>query len=99
MAPGKALAELALQKRFLRAEADAQRLCLASELEHALTPLRRIEQLQSQLRPLLLFGAPIAGLLFTRRTKGPAKWLAAGVGVARLIFSIRRILRCPGAAR
>ncbi len=96
MAPGKALEQLALQKRFLRAEADVHRLALASEVQGLLAPFRWMERFQSQLRPILLFGAPVAGFWLTRRKRGMTRWVAVGLGLLRLLYTIRRFLRPSG---
>lgn len=92
MAPGKALEQLALQKRFLCAESATLRLVVASELQQALAPLRWMDRLPTRLRPLLWLGLPVAGFWFARRTKGPTRWVSAGLGAVRLLLTIRRFL-------
>ena len=97
MAPAKALAQLALQKRLLLAESEAQRLVLASQLHRALTPVRWLDRLQMQSRPLLVVGAPLAGFWVARRTKGMKRWVTAALGAVRLAHSARRLLHKSGA--
>jgi hypothetical protein len=92
MAPEKALAQLALQKRLLVAESEAQRLVLASALHRAAAPLRLADRIQSQARPLLMVGAPLAGFWIASRTKGMKRWVSTGLGVLRLAKSVRRFL-------
>lgn len=92
MAPAKALAQLALQKRFLLAESEAQRLVLVSELHKAITPLRWLDRFQAQVRPVLVVGAPMAGLWLARRSKGIKRWVPAGLGALRLVRNVRRWL-------
>lgn len=92
MDPAKELAGLALQKRMLLAESEAQRLVLAVELHRLITPLRWMDRVQAQVRPLLLVGAPIAGFWFTRRSRGATRWLTAGFGAMRLVKTLRKML-------
>jgi hypothetical protein len=92
MVPSKELARLALQKRMLLAESEAQRLVLASELHRLITPLRWVDRLQTQVRPLWMVGAPVAGFWLTRRSKGMTRWLSAGFGALRLVKTLRRVL-------
>ena len=93
MAPAKALDRLALQKQLLVAESEAQRLILASALHRAMSPLRLADRIQSQARPLLMFGAPLAGFWFARRSKGMKRWVSTGLGAVRLAQTVRKILR------
>jgi hypothetical protein len=88
MAPSKALAQLALRKRFLIAESDAYRLVLASELTRLMGPTRWWERL----RPVLVVAAPVAGFWLTRRSKGMKRWAVAGWGALRLLKTLRSLL-------
>jgi hypothetical protein len=99
MAPREALAELALRKRLLLAESEAQRLVLASELKRLLRPLHWLDRVQTRFRPLLALGAPLAGFWLTRRSKGVKRWAVAGFGVLRLLQSLRKGGRRPDSAR
>jgi hypothetical protein len=92
MAPAKVLAQLALQKRFLLAESEAQRLVLTSELRRAIRPFRWLDRLQVQARPVLMVGVPVAGLWLAHRSKGLKRWVPAGLGALRLLKSLRRML-------
>jgi hypothetical protein len=92
MDPAKELAGLALQKRMLLAESEAQRLVLAAELHRVITPLRWMDRVQSQVRPLLLVVAPFAGFWLTRRSRGMTRWLTAGFGAMRLVRTLRRMI-------
>jgi hypothetical protein len=95
MAPAKALEQLALRKRLLIAESDAQRLVLASALHRATSPLKWLDRAQAQAGPLLTVGAPIAGFWFARRTKGLKRWISSGWGVLRLAQTLRRFVHKP----
>ena len=92
MAPAKALAQLALQKRFLLAESEAQRLVLASELRRVIGPLRWVDRLQTSAGPLLRLATPVAAFWLTRRSKGLKRWVPATFGAMRLIRSLRTVL-------
>ena len=92
MAPSKALAQLALQKRFLQAESEARRLVLASELRRAIAPLRLLDRVQTQARPVLAVGLPVAGFWLARRSRGIKRWVTTGLGALRLAQSLRKIL-------
>ena len=96
MVPAKALAQLALQKRFLQAESEARRLMLGSELHRATRPARWVEQWRLRARPLLLLVAPAVGFWYVRRSKGMKRWLATGLGAMRLLHGFRRFLHRPG---
>lgn len=92
MAPAKALAQLALEKRLLVAESEAQRLVLASALHRATAPLRWVDRVQGQARPLLMVGAPLAGFLVARRTTGLKRWISSGIGIMRVVQTLRHAL-------
>jgi len=93
MAPAKALAALALQKRLLVAESEARRLVLASELTRISRPLRWIDAAHLKIRPRLVAGLPMAAYLLARRSRGLTRWAAAGMGAARLYQSLRQYLQ------
>jgi hypothetical protein len=93
MAPAKALADLALQKQLLIAEAQACRLTLAADLHRVGTPLRWLDQLQSRSRTMLWLGAPVAGLFLARRLPPIARWLTRGVGMLRMLQRVGGLLK------
>lgn len=93
MDPAKALAQLAVQKQLLLAESEAQRIVLAAELHRVIAPLRWMDRLQSTARPVLTIGAPLAGFLVARRSKGLKRWVATGLGALRLTKTLRNFLR------
>jgi hypothetical protein len=96
VAPAKALADLALEKRLLLAESEACRVALSADLHHVTAPLRWVERLQTRSRSWLLLAAPIAGLLLARRLPRPARWATSSIGVLpalRLGLKLVRLLR------
>jgi hypothetical protein len=93
MAPAKALANLALQKRLLLAESEARRIVLASEMNRVARPLRFLGRVRLQARPLLMVGVPVAAYLFARHSKGKSRWIVTALGAARAYSSLRRYLR------
>jgi len=96
MAPAKALAQLALQKRFLQAESEALRLVLASEMLRVSKPVRWADRFRTRVRPLLTVGAPLAGFWFAHRSRGVKRWVTMGYGVLRLVRKFRRFIHTPG---
>lgn len=99
MAPGKALAELALQKRFLRAESEARRLVLAAELKRMTKPLRFVGWWRTRFRPLWAvagpLAGPLAGLWFAHKSRGLKRWATIGWGVLGLVQKFRRFIHSP----
>jgi len=97
MSSSKALAELVLQKRFLLAESEVRRLVLTSELQRVIAPVRWWDRFNIGARPVLAIGLPVVGFWLARRTKGVRRWVTTGLGVARLIQSLRRFIHRPSA--
>jgi len=93
MAPGKALAQLALQKRLLQAESEAQRLVLAAEIAHLTRPWGWFGRIRSRAHPLLVILTPVTAFLFARRSRGMTRWVTAGLGLARVYGSLRGVFR------
>jgi len=93
MAPGKTLAQLALQKRLLLAESEANRLVLASELSRLSRRFHWLDRFQYQARPFMRLGTPLAAYLFARRSRGVTRWIASALGGARIYYGARRFLR------
>jgi len=90
MVPSKALAQLAVRKRFLQAESEAYRLVLVSECSRILGPSRWWQRL----RPLWV-AAPMLGFWLTRRSSGFKRWFMTGWGAVRLIQAVRGYVRRP----
>lgn len=95
MVPAKTLADLALQKRLLMAEADAYRVTLAADLHRVVAPLRWVDMAQSRLRPVMWIGAPLAGILLTRRLPSVARWVSRGFALLRTLRSVQGMIRPP----
>lgn len=95
MAPAKALEQLALQKRLLLAESEAQRLILASALHRATSPLKWVSRVQSQTRPVMTVVLPLVGFWVARRSRGMKRWVSTGLGALRIAKSLRGYLHKP----
>jgi len=93
MAPAKALAQLALQKRLLQAESEAQRLVLAAEIAHLTRPWGWFGRLRSRAHPLLVVVTPVMAFLFARRSKGMTRWVTVALGAARIYRGVRGVFR------
>ena len=89
----KALTDLAVQKRLLVAESEANRIALGAELRRVLTPLEWLDRMRSKTAPLLLLGAPIAGYLATRKLPGALRWVSRGMRVFRVFKVLGTVLR------
>ena len=92
MAPAKELARLALQKRLLLAESEARRMVLAIELGRALRPVQWVNRFKTQAGPVLLTVGTGLTYFFTRKSKGPTRWVAAILGATRVYRGMKRFL-------
>jgi len=95
MAPAKALAQLALQKRLLQAESGARRFVLAADMSRLTRPMKWVDRVRHYAPLMLLNGAPVVAYLLTRRAKGMTRWVARGLGAVRVLGGLRHYLRRP----